>query len=66
MPKTFVYRFEVFDAQAQSWKPAPHFGTREHIEALQGAVIFNSKLEVESTELTPDGTYVSRHKPWRG
>jgi hypothetical protein len=65
MPKIFVYRFELFDPRDQSWKQAPHFGTREHIEAQKGAVLFNSKLEIDSAELTPEGTYASGHKPWR-
>ena len=66
MPKIFVYRYEIFDAEARSWSQAAHFGTREHIDSLKGAVILNSKLEVDSASLTPEGTYVSPHKPWRG
>lgn len=65
MPKIFVYRYELFDPQSRSWGPAPHFATREHIDAHKGAVILNSKLEIDSASLTPEGTYASPHKPWR-
>jgi hypothetical protein len=65
MAKVWVYRYEVFDAEARSWSPAPHFATREHIDAHKGAVILNSKLEIDSSALSAEGTYVSPHKPWR-
>ena len=65
MPKVFVYRYEIFDADARTWGPAPHFATREQIDAQKGAVILNSKLEIDAALLTPEGTYVSPHKSWQ-
>lgn len=65
MGKVWVYRYEVFDAVARSWGPTPHYATREHIDSQKGAVILNSKLEIDATALTPEGTYLAPHKPWR-
>ena len=60
MAKVAVYRFEVFDASARAWRREEGYGTRDYIARRRGATLFNTKLQVEDTELTDEGFYAPR------
>jgi hypothetical protein len=51
-----VYLFMLRDAKA-GWVKQPHRATREHIERMGGAFLFNSKIDVDAADISEDGVY---------
>ena len=60
MRKIAVYRFEVWHAPSSAWKKEPAYATRGHIEARGGAMVLNTKIEVEEDHLTPEGVVTQK------
>lgn len=60
MAKVSVYRFQVFDAATRAWHRVEGYGTAACIAARKGATLFNTKREVEESDLDPAGFFAPR------
>jgi hypothetical protein len=56
MPRIAVYRFLLRDPVTGAWVKQPVRATRARIEALGGAPLFDTKVEVDPGRVAGDGT----------